>query len=206
MSHASLVRAIRALDLSDEVMTAVEAVDRAGFVPIDHTFEAYEDRPVPLPGAQTTSQPSLIAQMIDAVDLRPEHKVLEIGTGFGYQTALIARIVQTVVSVERAPQLAASARVNLERNGITNVSVYVGDGWKGWPDEAPYDAIVVSAAAEELPAALVDQLTDEGRMVIPLQNPHSDDVTVISKRAGAAHVDGILTPARFVPLVRGDGS
>jgi protein-L-isoaspartate(D-aspartate) O-methyltransferase len=186
------------------IVEAFRAIAREEFVPENLRGEAYGDRPIPIPEGQTTSQPTLIAHMIDAAAPKPTDKVLEIGSGYGFQTALLSLLADRVISVERWPALVEATKRNLERNGITGVSVYQGDGWKGWPEEAPYDAIVVSAAAEELPAALVEQLAEGGRLVIPLKRGGSDDVVLYRKEKGRLETVRLVTPARFVPLVRGE--
>lgn len=202
-----LARLIASMGLRDpRIAEAFEAVDRAGFVPVGLLGDAYLDRPIPIPESQTTSQPSLIALMIDAAAPGPSDRVLEVGTGYGFQTALLARLAGEVVSVERHASLAATARGNLERNGATNVSVYVGDGWKGYQQRAPYDAIVVSAAASEVPEALIRQLAEGGRLVIPVSGPRGDDVHLYVKTKGVVEDRRTVSPARFVPLVKGDGS
>jgi protein-L-isoaspartate(D-aspartate) O-methyltransferase len=202
-SQEGLARLIEREGLrNSEVVDAFRAVDRADFVPEGHRFSAYRDRPVGLPEEQTTSQPSLIARMLDATRPGPHDIALEVGTGYGFQTALLARLVQRVVSIERHPSLASKARVNLERAGITNVDIVVGDGWAGYPDAAPYDVIVVSAAAAAVPDALVEQLRDGGRMVIPIREARGDNVYLFVKRDGRLHLKRLVTPARFVPLVR----
>lgn len=203
-SRDRLARLVRRSGVSDRVARAFERVDRADFVPGDLRHAAYSDRPVPIPQAQTTSQPSLIAHMIDSVDPAPDARVLEIGTGHGFQTALLAELAAEVVSVERHEELAEQARLNLERVGLTNVRVHTGDGWKGWPPSAPYDAIVVSAAATSLPGALAEQLAEGGRMVIPLKTALSDEVTLFTKERGKLERKHVVTPARFVPLVGGE--
>ena len=192
-------------DIADpRVIEAFERVRRADFVPEGSEKEADEDRPVLLPHRQTTSQPSLIARMIEAAEVGPEDRVLEIGTGYGFQTALLAVLAREVVSVERYPELAERSRRNLAAGGHDNVDVHLGDGWEGFPEKAPYDAIVVSAAADEMPQALVAQLCDGGRLVVPLKRGRSDDVVVFRKRADGEMVEErLLTPARFVPLVHG---
>lgn len=190
-------------EVSDpRVIDAFKRVDRGNFVPKGSEAEAYYDRPVVLPHRQTTSQPSLIARMVEAAAPGPDDRVLEVGTGYGFQTALLALLATEVVSVERYERLAEAARANLERAGLTNVEVHVGDGWDGWPAKAPYDAIVVSAAAEQMPKALVEQLVDGGRLVVPLTRGRSDDVVVVVKE-GEATRERLITPARFVPLVKG---
>jgi protein-L-isoaspartate(D-aspartate) O-methyltransferase len=201
-SHDGLVRLIERLRLSDpRIVEAFRALDRAGFVPEDFKGNPYRDAPVGLPEGQTTSQPSLIATMIDAVSPGPGDAVLEVGTGFGFQTALLARLAGRVVSIERWAVLAAAARANLERNGIAGVDVLVGDGHLGWPPGAPYDCMIVSAAALEVPRALEEQLAEGGRLVIPVKSDTSDDVRLFRKEGSLQEVR-LVTPARFVPLVR----
>lgn len=190
--------------IGGRVVEAFRKIDRAHFVPEGAEVEAYLDRPVSIPERQTTSQPSLIARMIDAAAIEPEDRVLEIGTGYGFQTALIAVLAQEVVSIERSPRLAERAHTNLERAGLRNVEVHAADGWKGWPERAPYAAVIVSAAADRMPDALVEQLDEKGRLVVPLKRRGSDDVILIERRKGKPVELGLLTPARFVPLVRGE--
>ena len=203
MGGKESLREIVSSEIRDpRVIEAFARIAREDFVPKGSEAEAYLDRPVLLPHHQTTSQPSLIARMVEAAEPGPDHRVLEVGTGFGFQTAVLAALVKEVVSVERYPRLAESARTNLERAAIHNVEVHVGDGWEGWPEKAPYDAIVVSAAAEHLPEALVDQLRDGGRLVVPLTRGRSDDVVVVTKH-GDERRERLIVPARFVPLVKG---
>jgi protein-L-isoaspartate(D-aspartate) O-methyltransferase len=186
------------------VVDAFKKVARKDFVPDGSEGEADEDRPILLPHRQTTSQPSLIARMIEAARVGPEDRVLEIGTGYGFQTALLAVLAREVVSVERYELLADEARANLREAGVLNADVYVGDGWEGWPERSPYDAMVVSAAAAEIPRALVAQLRAGGRLVVPLKRGRSDDVVALVKGADDEVVEErLITPARFVPLVRG---
>jgi protein-L-isoaspartate(D-aspartate) O-methyltransferase len=203
-SNEELVNLIARQPTSDpRVLEAFRRTDRAGFVPKGREGEAYVDRPVVLPERQTTSQPSLIARMIEAASIGPEDNVLEVGTGFGYQTALLARLAGRVTSLERLEELAETARANLAAAGIDNAEVIVGDGWEGYPGNAPFDAIVVSAAAPEVPGALVDQLAEGGRLVIPITRRGSDDVLLFKKEKGDLVQMALLTPARFVPLVPG---
>lgn len=190
-------------EISDSrVVEAFRKVAREHFVPPGSEDEAYYDRPVLLPHRQTTSQPSLIARMVEAAAPGPGDRVLEVGTGYGFQTALLALLAKEVVSIDRYPALAEGARANLERAGIANVEVHVGDGWEGWPDKAPFDAIVVSAAAERVPEVLIEQLTDGGRLVVPVTRGRSEHVILITKK-GNETTERLLTPARFVPLVKG---
>lgn len=174
------------------------------FVPADARDHAYVDRPIEILDSQTTSQPSLIAQMVDAADLLPGDKVLEIGTGFGFQTALLARLTGAVVSVERLANISEAADKNLADAAIGGVELVVGDGWLGRAESGPYDAIVVSAAAAHVPDAFVEQLRDGGRLVIPVRGDRGDDVYLYVKRHDHLVNVKLLTPARFVPLVPGD--
>lgn len=202
-SQEALARLIEGEGLSNgRIAEAFRHVDRADFVPADLKSEAYLDRPVSLPQHQTTSQPSLIARMIDAARISPDDRVLEVGTGYGFQTAVIAQVAGEVVSVERFDALADAARRNLARIGVTNADVVVGDGWVGVPGRGPFAAIIVSAVADELPNALIEQLDEGGRLVIPLKARGSDEVLLFEKREGRAVQTRLVTPARFVPLVR----
>ena len=201
--NEGLVRLIRR-ELGDgRIARAFEATDRAGFVPPGST-DVYRDRPVPIPEGQTTSQPSLIARMIEALDPQPSDRVLEVGTGLGYQTALLARLCAEVVSMERWESLAEMARANLAAAGTQNADVIVGDGWKGCPERAPFDGIVVAAAATDVPEPFAEQLNKGGRLVIPVTRRGSDEVTLYVKTNGELVPVRLVTPARFVPLVKED--
>jgi protein-L-isoaspartate(D-aspartate) O-methyltransferase len=204
MDREGLDRLVRRDVRDDRVAEAFASLDRADFVPDAYRSVAYRDRPVGLPRGQTTSQPSLIARMVEAADLHSGDRVLEVGTGYGFQTALMSRLAAQVVSVERHAELAEAARKNLARCNISNATVVVGDGWEGCASFAPYDAVVVSAAATEVPRALGDQLAEGGRLVIPLERGGSDDVVRLTKRAGELGDEDLITPARFVPLVHDD--
>ncbi len=202
-SQEGLARLIDRDRLDDErIAAAFRSIDRKMFVPKEYRAAAYEDRPVGIPAQQTTSQPSLIARMVGAARVPPGGRVLEVGTGYGFQTALLAQLCREVFSIERHAELAAQAEDNLRRAGIANATVTVGDGWAGWPDHAPYDAIVVSAAASEVPDALRDQLAEDGRLVIPVTEGASDNVYLFTKTDGVTGLVRLLTPARFVPLVK----
>lgn len=198
----SLASLIESEGVTPRVVAAFREIDRADFVPRDARREAYGDRPVGIAEQQTTSQPSLIARMIDAAEIQPNDRVLEVGTGLGFQTALLAHLAAEIVSIDRLASLVEDARANLAGAGIENVEVVVGDGWKGWPDKAPYAAIIVSAGAAELPTAFEEQLVEGGRLVIPLSGGLGDDVYVFRKVEAKLVRDRLLTPARFVPLVR----
>ncbi len=203
-SHSGLIRLLRREKIEDRIIEAFRAVPRDLFVPPQHVGSAYLDRPVPLPEGQTTSQPSLIARMLEALRPQPGDRALEVGTGFGFQTAVLALLVAEVHSIERFGDLAEAARRNLDRAGIANVQVIVGNGWEGVPEHAPFDVIVVSAAASEVPRALEDQLAEGGRLVIPVRSATTDEVLLFERAGEQVRKIALLTPARFVPLVRGE--
>ncbi|MFN2587812.1 MAG: protein-L-isoaspartate(D-aspartate) O-methyltransferase [Actinomycetota bacterium] len=202
-TNEGLARLVRGDLGPGRIADAFTEVDRAGFVPPGST-DVYRDRPVPIPEGQTTSQPSLIARMIEALDPRPDDRVLEVGTGYGYQTALLAKLCREVVSIERWESLAEQARKNLAAAGTQNADVIVGDGWKGCRARAPFDGIVVAAAATEVPSAYHEQLADGGRLVIPVKRRGSDEVTLYVKGDAELEAVRLVAPARFVPLVRED--
>ena len=201
-SKEGLARLVAREGVAQWVLDAFRAVDRAAFTPEKTGAAAYADRPVALPEGQTTSQPSLIARMIDELAPPEGGRVLEVGTGYGFQTALLAQRASLVVSVERHARLAERARANLERTGIANCVVVVADGWQGEAGHAPYDGIVVSATAPEVPTALAEQLTDGGRLVIPVRDGYDERVVLLEKRAGTLQMIKRMVSARFVPLVR----
>ena len=182
------------------LLEAIRAVPRAGFVPPDLAAYAYDDSPLPIPHHQVTTQPSLVAQMVEALTLAPSDRVLEIGTGFGWQTALLARLAGEVWSVERWDDLARTARANLERHGVGNATVVVGDGSGGLPDHAPYDAILVAAAFPQVPAPLAEQVGEGGRLVQPIGLGGLDEVILFEKRGGALERSRFVTGAHFVRL------
>jgi len=186
------------------VLGAMRATPRHLFVPASVRDMAYEDRPLPIGYQATISQPYIVARMTELLAPAPGQRVLEIGTGSGYQAAVLAQLVKRVYSIELVPELAASARETLRRLGYPNVTVRQGDGYKGWPEEAPFDAIIVTAGAEHVPPALVAQLKPGARMVIPVGSAQGDqDLLLVEKDLkGAVHSQNLL-PVRFVPLLRG---
>jgi protein-L-isoaspartate(D-aspartate) O-methyltransferase len=197
-----LVRAAQRAGVRDEhLLTAIAELPRTGFVPGEYRSSAHADSPVPIPHEQVTTQPSLVAQMVDALDVSADDKVLEVGTGYGWQTALLARLAAQVWSIERFADLADAARANLDAHGVSNARVVVGDGTLGLPEHAPYAAIMVAAAFPEVPRPLVDQLAEEGRLVQPIGRGGSEEVVLFTKREGALVNVRVLTGARFVRLV-----
>jgi protein-L-isoaspartate(D-aspartate) O-methyltransferase len=201
-SPEDLIRVLQAEGIRDRrVLAAFRAVPRALFVPAEAVGQAYLDEPLRIPRGQVTTQPSLIAAMVAALGLTGGERVLEVGTGLGFQTAILARLARQVVSIERLADLAAQARANLAAAGVGRVTVVVGDGTLGVPEHAPYQAIVVSAASPWVPGPLVEQLTDGGRLVHPVGPGGHEDVTCFSKQADRLVVEARLVPARFVPLV-----
>jgi protein-L-isoaspartate(D-aspartate) O-methyltransferase len=198
---ADLVTASRAADVRDaRLLEAIRAIPREHFVPPEVAARAYDDSPLPIPHGQVTTQPSLVAKMVEALGLTSADRVLEIGTGFGWQTALLARIAREVWSMERWDELARTARENLERHCIENATVVVGDGSAGLPEQAPFDAILVAAAFPRVPAPLAGQLVDGGRLVQPIGLGGADEVVLFEKRGGALERSRLVTGAHFVRL------
>lgn len=181
-------------------MEAVLATPRAGFVPVGRVGRAYDDVPIVIGHGQVTTQPSLSARMVEGLGLEGGEHVLEVGTGLGFQTALLARLAGDVVSIEWWPDLLQQARHNLARQGITNVRLLTGDGSGGVPEHAPYDAVIVSAAFPEVPAPLVEQVRPGGRLVQPIGSGGFEDVVLFQRTAAGLVRQRILTPASFVRL------
>jgi protein-L-isoaspartate(D-aspartate) O-methyltransferase len=184
------------------VLDAMSKVPRHEFVPETSRQDAYEDRPLPIGEGQTISQPYIVAAMLEHLAFQPTDRVLEVGTGSGYVTALLSLLSAEVYSVERHAQLAASAESTLRRLEYHNVKIKVGDGRQGWAEYAPFDAILVSAATAEMPPVLFAQLRDGGRMVAPIGPSSSQELRLIRKINGQPTVK-VLEGCRFVPLVEG---
>jgi protein-L-isoaspartate(D-aspartate) O-methyltransferase len=184
------------------VLEAMRAVPRHEFVPEAFRQDAYDDHPLPIGAEQTISQPYIVAAMLAHLDVQASDRVLEVGTGSGYVTALLSLLSSEVYSVERHAQLAALAESTLHRLHYRNVKIRVGDGSQGWAEFAPFDAILVSAATAEMPPALFDQLREGGRMMVPIGPPSSQELQLISKVSGRPAVT-LLEGCRFVPLVEG---
>ena len=189
------IREVRVLD-------AMSRVPRHEFVPETLRQEAYEDHPLPIGEGQTISQPYIVAAMLEHLALQATDRVLEVGTGSGYVTALLSLLCAEVYSVERHAQLAALAESTLHRLGYRSMKIRVGDGSQGWPEYAPFDAILVSAATPEMPPALFAQLREGGRLVAPVGPPSSQELQLIGKIGGEPEVR-VLEGCRFVPLVEG---
>jgi protein-L-isoaspartate(D-aspartate) O-methyltransferase len=197
---------LRARGVGDEqVLDAMLRVPRHEFAPERYRDQAYEDHPLPIGEGQTISQPYIVARMLEALGLTPVDRVLEVGTGSGYLTALLAELAAQVFSVERHAALADAARELLGRMGYTNVRVIVGDGSQGFAEAAPYDAIIVSAAAPEVPHALIEQLAEGGRMIIPVGPTDSQQLQVIHMENGRPRIS-LRELCRFVPLISGSES
>jgi protein-L-isoaspartate(D-aspartate) O-methyltransferase len=187
--------------LAPRVMRALRAVRRQAYVPAARRAEAYANHPLSIGHGQTISQPFIVALMTDLLDPQPDHVVLEIGTGSGYQAAVLAALVRQVYSIEVVPALSARAAKALAGEHIGNVALRVGDGALGWPEHAPYDGIIVTAAAVTVPPVLIAQLRPGGRMVIPLGLPHdSQMLTLLSKDADGAVARQDMLPVAFVPF------
>lgn len=188
-------------DITDSrVLATMGEVPRELFISQEYRAEAYNDGPLPIGEGQTISQPYIVALMTQALHLQGNERVLEVGTGSGYQTAILAKLAREVYSIEMREPLASHAREVLESIGITNVQFSIGDGSLGWPQAAPYNAIIVTAASPQMPEPLMQQLAPEGRLVIPLGWRTDQELECWQRRGDAWHIER-LSPVRFVPLV-----
>ena len=193
---------LRPREITDpRVLDVMARVPRHLFVPDDHRANAYGDHPLPIGHGQTISQPYIVAFMTQALKVSPEHKMLEIGTGSGYQAAVLAALAREVYTIEIVEPLGESARRTLESLGYRNVHVRIGDGYEGWPEEAPFDRVMVTAAPESVPPALVDQLAVGGLMAIPVGAVFQELRILRKTPTGLETLDTI--PVRFVPMVKG---
>jgi protein-L-isoaspartate(D-aspartate) O-methyltransferase len=190
-------------ELSDRVMDAMAAVAREEFVLPAYRHRAYANTPLPIAAGQTISQPLIVALMTDLLDPQPGDTVLEVGTGSGYQAAVLSGLVKQVYSVEIVPELAAGAAEVLARLGYSNVTVRAGDGYAGWPEHAPFDGIIVTAAAEEVPPPLLKQLKPGGKLVIPVGEEHGyQELLLVEVDDNGEIRERSVLPVRFVPLTR----
>jgi protein-L-isoaspartate(D-aspartate) O-methyltransferase len=196
---------LRGRDIADErVLAAMERVPRELFVPEDLRGRAFDDAALPIGAGQTISQPYMVARIAEELGLDGDERVLDVGTGSGYQSAVLAELAEDVHTIERIPELAEQAKLNLRAAGYDRVHVHVGDGSRGLPEHSPYDAVAVAAAAPGFPQALYDQLRPGGRLVVPVGGRHRQRLEVIVRSPeGPATVRSV--PCRFVPLVGEEG-
>ena len=187
--------------LDDHVLDAMSRVPRQRFVRKNFRSHAYDNSPLPIGKGQTISQPFIVALMTDLVAPKRDDKVLEVGTGSGYQTAVLAEMVDQLYTIEIIPKLAERSQRLLDKQGYSNINYRIGNGYFGWPEEAPFDAIMVTAAAEEIPQPLIDQLAPGGRLVLPVGKRHyAQDLMLLQKdQSGQVHTSNLL-PVSFVPL------
>ena len=186
------------------VLNAMRKVERHLFVPPDIQKYAYLDRPLPIGYGQTISQPYIVAYMTEILNLKQDEKVLEVGTGSGYQAAILAEVSDSVFSIEVVPELASRAKRILETLGYKQVEVKTGDGYQGWEEYAPFDAIIVTCAPTHVPKMLSDQLREGGRMIIPIGERYVQQLVLLEKKKGKLRQKNVL-PVRFVPMVDEDG-
>ena len=185
----------------ERVLAAMAKVPREEFVPLELRTASYEDGPLPIGHSQTISQPYIVAFMTEQLQPKPTDRVLEIGTGSGYQAAILAELMKEIYSVEIVEPLAKGAEATLARLGYTNIHIKVGDGYKGWPEESPFDAIIVTCAPDKVPPPLIDQLKDGGRLVIPVGERFAQELYLLEKKNGQLK-ESVTLPVRFVPMAR----
>jgi protein-L-isoaspartate(D-aspartate) O-methyltransferase len=204
IDKASFLHHLQAAGVTDpQVLAAMEAIPREAFVPPGQQPEAYSDRALPIACGQTISQPVVVGLMTQALSVEKTHKVLEVGTGSGYQAAILSRLCRRLYSIERHRELHSSASQRFEALRLRNITTLLGDGWKGWAEQGPFDRIIVTAAADEIPQTLVDQLSIGGVMVAPIGEQYQDqEVLRIVRQEDGVFYDSLF-PVRFVPMVRG---
>ena len=204
--RAEMVEDLRKRGIRDTaVLQAMNTVPREQFVPNSHLEHAYYNGALPLPAKQTISQPYVVALMLMALKLQTHFNVLEIGTGSGYAAAILAQIVQQVHTVERKEELVEYAKTRLNQLGYVNILIHQGDGTLGWPDAAPYDAIVVAAAGPTVPLSLRDQLGENGRLIMPVGSQKKQKLHLVWRKPNGQFGHKTLTPVRFVPLIGSQG-
>src|SRR5437868_10346308 len=187
--------------VTERVLSALRKVPREEFVPAEYRAESYTDKALPIGYDQTISQPFIVAFMTEELQPQPTDRVLEVGTGSGYQAAILAELVAKVYTIEIIEPLAKDAEATLQRLGYKNVHVKVGDGYKGWPEKAPFNAVIVTCAPEKVPQSLVEQLKDDGRMVIPVGEQFAQQLYVLEKKNGQLK-ESVTLPVRFVRMTR----
>lgn len=190
---------------SERVLNALRQVDRSKYVPEEWLHEAYHDKPLPLAEMSTISQPYIVALMTELLDPQPADKVLEIGCGSGYQTAVLAALSAQVYSLEILPLLADLARFRLGEAGVRNATVLQRSGWEGLPEQAPFNRILVTAAPEAIPPALLDQLAIGGRMIVPVGAGEQQELLQVDKLGETKYEERTIAPVRFVPMVKKPG-
>ena len=196
-------RQIRQRGVTDtRVLSAMETIPRERFVPPDAHAQAYEDVPLAIGFNQTISQPYIVAYMTEVLDVRDSHRVLEIGTGSAYQAAVLGKLAREVWTVEIVPELAAAATGQLRNLGLINMHVRLGDGYSGWPEQAPFDRIMVTAAPDEIPGPLVEQLAVGGRLVIPVGSQGGPQWMTVVEKTSSGVLEKRTIPVQFVPLTR----
>lgn len=201
-SRKRMIQQLKEYGIEDKkVLAAMNKVPRHNFIPVEYRIDPYGDHPGPIGYGQTISQPYIVAYMTERLALAPGEKILEIGTGSGYQAAVLAELGARVYSIEIIPELAEHARRVLSQEGFEDVQVLTGDGYKGWPEHAPFDAVIVTCAPTEIPVALVEQLKNGGRMILPLGGRSYQRLVICRKRGGEVVVEEDL-PVRFVPMVK----
>jgi protein-L-isoaspartate(D-aspartate) O-methyltransferase len=204
---ATTANATGIAEFSPRVLKAMGEVPRHAFVPREQSASAYRNHPAPIGHGQTISQPFIVALMTELARVEDQDRILEVGTGSGYQAAVLSKLARKVYSIEIVPELGKSARKVLAGLGYTNVTTRIGDGYQGWAEQAPFDAILVTAAPDHVPPALVEQLKPGGRMIIPVSSGGlvggvSQDLMVVTKNADGTTTSATIVPVRFVPLTR----
>lgn len=189
----------------DKILEAFRAVERHKFVPAEYIPYAYNDSPLPIAEGQTISQPYIVAFMTNALDLKRSDKVLEIGTGSGYQAAILGELCDSVFTIELFVELGTRARRLLDELGYTNIRSKIGDGYQGWPQHAPFDAIIITASPGKIPEPLKEQLAEGGRLIAPVGSQHAQQLVILRKRKGKIREERIL-PVRFVPMIDSTGN
>jgi protein-L-isoaspartate(D-aspartate) O-methyltransferase len=203
MREIMVSRQIAARGVADpRVLDAMLKVPRHIFVPEKDRSLSYDDTPLPIGAGQTISQPYIVAFMTEALKIKQSDKILEIGTGSGYQAAVLCELAGEVFSVEIIPELAERAEKTLGELGYKNFHIKTGDGWKGWPEEAPFDAIIVTAAPPEIPPELIEQLWEGGRIIVPVGSQHSAQNLILGTKKNGRLETVSLLPVRFVPMVK----
>lgn len=200
LKRAELLALLRREIDDHSVIEAISRVPREAFVPSENLHQAYDNRPLAIGHNQTISQPSIVARMTQALEIKPGQKILEVGTGSGYQTAVMAEMAEWIITTERIPQLSERATLVLEQLGYSNIEFHITRESLGWPPQAPYDAIMVTAGAPEIPAELLEQLKINGKMVIPVGSLHEQELYRVTRRLKDYTLEK-LGGCRFVPLI-----